>query len=68
MNNNLFKKNRITALFIYILVSILGWYGLILMTNNVNNFKVSNSQKKGLLLSLLITFLIWLKNCLTIKT
>ena len=65
--NKHFHKIRIVALLLVLLSFTLGWYVLILMTNPKDDWSIDKSQYIGLIITLLIAFFVWLKNCYTIR-
>lgn len=65
----IFNRNRYIALVSMFIVSILIWYNTILLTNDYDNKKLpipTITQYLGLILGIGITFLYWLKQCMTI--
>ena len=66
---NLFNRNRCLSLIIMIIIGGLHWYSTILLTNKLEtNLPIpDNNQLNGLFLGLLISFLLWIVKCYTIK-
>jgi cytochrome bd-type quinol oxidase subunit 1 len=66
--NKIFNNKRILALFLMIIAGILGWWSLILLTNPCNEkVKATKVQIWGLFFTILISLLIWVKKCFTVK-
>ena len=65
----LYNRNRILALFLMLISSVLGWYSLILFTNvcDSKTYPIpSIDQIYGLFFTFLIAILVWIKKCCTI--
>ena len=70
MNNltDIFSKNRIIALILLLICSILSWFSLILLTNPIKEkIKVDKMEYIGLGFAIFIGILTWIYKCLTIK-
>ena len=67
---SVFKRNRYIALVLMIIVSFIGWYTIILLTNDFdsNNLPVpNNDQLIGLCIGLFSTVVWWVQRCYQIK-
>ena len=66
--SELFNRNRIIAFVLILVAGILGWLGLILVTNPINKpFCLTTAQKWGLVLAIILSSIAWIRNCLTIR-
>ena len=67
---SVFNRNRYIALVLMIIVSFIGWYTIILLTNDFdsNNLPVpNNDQLIGLCIGLFSTVVWWIQRCYQIK-
>ena len=67
---SVFNRNRYIALVLMIIVSFIGWYTIILLTNDFdsNNLPVPNKdQLTGLCIGLFSTVVWWIQRCYQIK-
>ena len=67
---SVFNRNRYIALVLMIIVSFIGWYTIILLTNEFdsNNLPVPNKdQIIGLCIGLFTTVVWWIQRCYQIK-
>ena len=67
---SVFNRNRYIALVLMIIVSFIGWYTIILLTNDFdsNNLPVPNKdQLIGLCIGLFSTVVWWIQRCYQIK-
>lgn len=67
---SVFNRNRYIALVLMIIVSFIGWYTIILLTNDFdsNNLPVpNNDQLIGLCIGLFSTVVWWVQRCYQIK-
>ena len=67
---SVFNRNRYIALVLIIIVSFIGWYTIILLTNDFdsNNLPVpNNDQLIGLCIGLFSTVVWWVQRCYQIK-
>ena len=62
-----FNTQRIVALGLYIISSILVWYMMVLISNPVGKWTVTLTQLSGLGISMLTGLLIWWQRCLVFK-
>lgn len=67
---SVFNRNRYIALVLMIIVSFIGWYTIILLTNEFdsNNLPIpNNDQLIGLCIGLFTTVVWWVQRCYQIK-
>jgi len=65
----IFSKNRIIALILLLICSLLSWFSLVLITNPIEtNIKIDKMQWIGLGFAIFIGIIAWIYKCLTIKT
>jgi len=69
MGHNLFNVSRLYALLLIVVASILGWFSLVLLTDDPSSgIRVDSAQWWGLAFTICISSAVWARNCLTIKT
>jgi len=65
----IFNAYRIKALFLILIVSSIGWYALILLTNSEHDvIIINNNQYIGLCIVIFLSVGGWFADCLTLKT
>jgi len=68
MKHNLFNTHRLYALFLIIIASILGWFSIVLLTDDPSTrIYIDSSQWWGLAFTICISIFIWVEQCFTIK-